>query len=474
MLIFLVFFPLLAGGSIFILPDQSSRKRMLLFTALLHSACVFSFWRFSPGMSLIGFLGLDALGLLVLSVISVLFLMVSFYLTGYFKDESDFSRKIFIGFLLFFLSFMTLVTLSRHFGLLLIAIEATTLSSVPLINFVKTRQSIEATWKFLMICLIGIALALFGTYFLAVAGLNNVQSLFIDKLINHAGALSWPWLKMSVIFLLIGCGTKMGLAPMHTWLPDAHSQAPSPVSALLSGCLLNCAFLSVLRVGQVCHAAGLSQFFSSMLILLGLISMGVAFVFILGQEDYKRMFAYSSVEHMGILAIGMGLGPIGTYGALFHMINNAFTKGIAFLVTGNLYKQYHSKKVSEVRGVLRAFPVTGTFLLAGFLAVSGVPPFGTFMSELIILYAAVVGHHYVVAFFYCLFLALIFIGIAGIVLKMLEGPPPEDETVSRSSKESLSMIWPILLLIFIVLMLGFYIPPALNNVLHQAAGLLGG
>jgi hydrogenase-4 component F len=491
MLIFLILFPLLIGGSIFLLPDQGSRKRMLIFAALLHSACVFSFWKIRPAMSLNGFLGLDALGLLVLSVISVLFLMVSFYLMGYFKDESEVSRRIFIGFLLFFLSFMTLVTLSRHFGLLLIGIEATTLCSVPLINFVKTRQSIEATWKFLMICLIGIALALLGTYFLAVAGLNNVQSLFIDKLIHHAGELSWPWLKMSVIFLLIGCGTKMGLAPMHTWLPDAHSQAPSPISALLSGCLLNCAFLSILRVGQVCHAAGLTQFFSSMLILLGIISMGVAFVFILGQEDYKRMFAYSSVEHMGILAIGIGLGPVGIYGALLHMINNAFTKGIAFLTTGNLYKQYHSKKVSEVRGVLRAFPITGIFLLAGFMAVSGVPPFGTFISEMIILYAAIAGHHYLVAFFYCLFLGLIFIGIADIILKMTQGQPDpsvilsaaKDLNASKDSsplglrmttRESLSMILPILFLIIIVLILGFYIPPFLNNMLQKGVGLLGG
>jgi len=491
MLIFLVLFPLMAGGSVFILQGQKSRDRMLIFAALLHSACVFSLWKFKPAMSLNGFLGLDALGLLVLSVVSVLFLMVSFYLMGYFKNESDLSHKIFIGFLLFFLSFMTLVTTARHFGLLLIGIEATTLSSVPLINFVKTRQSIEATWKFLMICLVGIALALLGTYFLAVAGLDNVQSLFIDKLLNHAKELSLPWLKMSVIFLLIGVGTKMGLAPMHTWLPDAHSQAPSPVSALLSGCLLNCAFLSILRVGQVCHAAGQAQFFSSMLILLGIISMGVAYVFILGQEDYKRMFAYSSVEHMGILAIGIGLGGVGIYGALLHVINNAFTKGGAFLVTGNLYKQYKSKKVSEIKGVLRNYPITGIFLLAVFLAVSGVPPFGTFISELIILYAAIAGHHYVVAFFYCLFLALIFIGIADIILKMIQGDPspsvilsaakdlnvPKDSSpfgLRMTTKESLSMIMPILFLILIVLILGFYIPPFLDNVLQKAAGLLGG
>jgi hydrogenase-4 component F len=202
--------------------------------------------------------------------------------------------------------------------------------------------------------------------------------------------------------------------------------------------------------------------------------MGVAYVFILGQEDYKRMFAYSSVEHMGILAIAIGLGPIGIYGALLHMINNAFTKGIAFLTTGNLYKQYHSKKVSEVRGVLCKFPITGIFLLAAFLAVSGVPPFGTFLSELIILYAALVGHHYVVAFFYCLFLALIFIGIADIVLKMLQGRPPADEGEGPVPKETWSMILPILFLIVIVFILGFYIPPFLGNALREAAGLLGG
>jgi len=483
MLIFVILFPLLAGAWVFILPRQKSRNRMLLFAALLHSACVVSFWKFNPGMSLNGFLGLDALGLLILSVISVLFLMVSFYLMGYFKNEPDLSHKIFIGFLLFFLSFMTLVTVSRHFGLLLIGIEATTLSSVPLINFVKTKQSIEATWKFLMICLIGIALALLGTYFLAVAGLDNVQSLFIDKLLDHAKGLSLPWLKMSVIFLLIGCGTKMGLAPMHTWLPDAHSQAPSPISALLSGCLLNCAFLSILRVGQVCHAAGQTPFFSSMLILLGIISMGVAFVFILGQEDYKRMIAYSSVEHMGILAIGIGLGPIGIFGALLHLVNNAMTKGAAFLVTGNLYKQYHTKKAGEIRGLLRRYPVTGIFLLACFLAVSAVPPFGTFISEIIILYAAIIGHHYWVAFFYCLFLALIFIGIADIILKMTNsyecparGPQgvPVDEGEGQTHKESWSMILPILFLIVIVMILGFYIPAFLNNVLQKGVVLIGG
>ncbi|MDE1919943.1 MAG: hypothetical protein KGJ09_00820 [Candidatus Omnitrophica bacterium] len=473
MLLFLLLLPLIAGGAAFVLPQRGWRNKVLISAALAHCAGVFSFWRSPLPVSLNEFLGLDAPGLLVLSVVSLLFLMVAFYLLGYFKDEPDISHRIFIGFLLLFLAFMTLVSASRHFGLLLIAIEATTLSSVPLINFVKTKQSIEATWKFLVICLVGIALALLGIYFLAVATIGNVESIFIDKLISHPGQLSLPWLKMSVIFLLIGCGTKMGLVPMHTWLPDAHSQAPSPVSALLSGCLLNCAFLSVFRIAQVAHAAGLMPFFSSMLIPLGIMSMGLAYVFILGQEDYKRMFAYSSVEHMGIVAIGLGLGGIGIYGSLLHMINNAFTKGLAFLVTGNLYQQYHSKRAGDVRGVLRRHPLTGIFLLAAFLAVSGLPLFGTFISELIILYAALLGHHYILAFFYLLFLALIFMGLAGIVLKMAQAPA-EDQEAMETSGESPSMILPVLFLTLIVVVLGIYIPPILNGLLQQCSGLLAG
>jgi hydrogenase-4 component F len=474
MLIFLLLLPLVAGVLAFVVPGRKARNSILLVVALLHCACVIALWTFTQPLSLQGFLGLDALGLLVLSVVSVLFLMVSFYLMGYFKDESDISHRIFIGFLLFFLSFMTLVTLSRHFGLLLIGIEATTLSSVPLINFVKTRQSIEATWKFLMICLIGIGLALLGIYFLAVSAMD-IQTLFIDKLLSHAKELSLPWLKISAIFLLIGCGTKMGLAPMHTWLPDAHSQAPSPISALLSGCLLNCAFLSILRVAQVCYAAGLTHFFSSMLILLGIISLGIAYIFIVGQRDYKRMFAYSSVEHMGILAIGIGLGGIGIYGSLFHIINNAFSKGLVFLVTGHLYNQYHSKMASDVRGVLRSYPITGVCLIAGFFAISGVPPFGTFFSELIILYAAIQGGHYIVAFLYVLFLALIFIGLADTILKMTQGEKVSPlKADNQTYHESISMTLPLFVLIFIVLILGIYMPPFVNTTLTNAALLLGG
>ncbi|MDO8580046.1 MAG: proton-conducting transporter membrane subunit, partial [Candidatus Omnitrophota bacterium] len=421
----------------------------------------------------------DAISRLILTFISILFFVISLYLIDYLKSHNKRANRFTAGFVLCLLSGMTLVVMSRHMGLLWIAIEATTLFSAPLINFHRSPHSVEATWKYLLICSVGIALALLGTLFLAVAA-TSVGTVFLGALLKNASLLSIPWLKLSVIFLFVGYGTKMGLAPMHTWLPDAHSEAPSPVSALLSGVLLNCAFLGILRVFQICVAAGQTAFAQDLFLIMGLLSLLVAAIFVIGQADYKRLFAYSSVENMGILALGIGLGGVGLYGSLFHMINNAFAKGMIFLVTGNIYQAYQSKKVKDVKGLLGSYPVTGIFLVMGFLAVTGVPPFGTFYSELMILNAAIQSRHYWVAFFYILFLAVIFMGIAESVLRMLHrgtkgqttGPAPP--MAGPAHKEDLRLILPILFLGAIVLILGFYMPSFLDDALKGSSALLGG
>ena len=472
MLFILILLPLLSGVFAFLLSKNQQRKMVLLGTSFIHLIGVLSLWKSLPVAQLNGFLGMDVLGRLILTIISILFTTVSFYLWGYLKDEDNHSNRIFMAGLLIFLSAMTLVTMSRHMGLLWIAIEATTLFSAPLINFYRTPQSVEATWKYLLICSAGIALALLGTLFLAAAA-SKGETVFLDVLLNNASSLAIPWLKLSVIFLFVGYGTKMGLAPMHTWLPDAHSEAPSPVSALLSGALLNCAFLGILRVLQICAAAGQAAFARDLFLIMGLLSLVIAAIFVVGQSDYKRMFAYSSVENMGILAIGMGLGGIGLYGSLFHMINNAFAKGMVFLVTGNLYQIYQSKKVDDIKGLLYSYPVTGTFLVMGFLAVTGVPPFGTFYSEFMILNAAIQSGRYWVAFFYVLFLAVIFIGIAEGVLKMLHGGTKE-QTANQTNQEDIRLIMPILFLGLIVLILGLYMPSFLDDALRESSKLLGG
>ena len=258
----------------------------------------------------------------------------------------------------------------------------------PLIYFHRHHRSLEATWKYLLICSVGIALALLGNFFVAVAARSAggpMIHLTIDDLVAHAGSLNPLWLKAAFLFFLVGYGTKMGLAPLHTWLPDAHSEAPSVVSALLSGALLNCAFLTILRAHSLLSAAGLAAFSSDLLVLFGLISMAVAAVFILGQADFKRMLAYSSVEHMGILSLGIGIGGAATFGAMLHTVNHSLTKAMLFLAAGNILALYRTKSTTRVRGVLRTLPITGVLWLAGFLAIVGSPPFGPFLSELTIL-----------------------------------------------------------------------------------------
>ena len=467
----LILVPLIVAGLAFF---SSNRVRIfsLIATALFHFSFVVSFWNVAPTAQCQGFLSVDVLGLLVLSTISVLFVLVSFYLIGYLKEEADRSNRAFIACLLIFLSAMTLVTFSQHFGLLWIALEATTLFGATLINFHHSPRGIEATWKCLLICSVGIALALLGTLFLAVAA-AKIKTLVLEDVLSNASLLSVSWFKLSVIFLLVGYGTKMGLAPMHSWKPDTYGESPGPVGALLSGALTSCGFLAILRVGQICYQAHQLAFFQSILLLLGILSLFVAGVFILGQTDFNRMLGYSSIEHMGILVLGIGLGGGGFYGSLFHMLNNALAKGLIFLVAGNLYRQYQTKNVHDIQGVLHNHPATGILLLAGLFCVTGFPPFGTFFSELMILNAAITGKHYLIAFLSVLFLAIIFIGMSKIILKMALGVP-SDQFMERPHRERLSMIVPIVILGLIAFSLGIYLPSFLNVALQKASALLGG
>jgi len=232
------------------------------------------------------------------------------------------------------------------------------------------------------------------------------------------------WLKAGFLLLLVGYGTKMGLAPLHAWLPDAHSEAPSLVSALLSGALLNCAFLAILRILSVCSAAGLGPFGRPILLVFGLVSMAVAAGLIIGQADYKRMLAYSSVEHMGILAVGIGLGGSGDWGALFHAVNHSLTKAALFLLAGNILAAYGTKKSADVGGALRRIPITGALWIAGFFAILGTPPFGAFTSELAILRAAVSSGSWLVVVLYSLLLAAVFVGMIGVLVRMAQGGKP--------------------------------------------------
>jgi len=484
----LVLIPALAGAAAFFIASDSLRRLLLVSAAIVHAALSVATWSVPPAAVLGGWLAEDALGRLFLTLTSLLFLASSFYAVAYLRGErsgqhSDFEEGFlfsnareasFTGCLLLFLAAMTLVTLSRHLGLLWVAVEATTLASAPLIYFHRHHRSLEATWKYLLICSVGIALALLGIFFLAVAASNPgaaMGSLVLKDLVSDAPHLNPLWLKAAFVLMLVGYGTKMGLAPFHTWLPDAHSEAPSVASALLSGALLNCAFLGILRIHQVCIASGLADFSERLLLVLGLLSMAVGAIFITGQVDYKRMLAYSSVEHMGILAVGVGLGGAGLFGAMLHVVNHSLTKAMLFMVAGNLLAVYRTKTAKDVSGALRVLPMSGMLWILGLFAITGSPPFGPFLSELAILEAALDQGRAFVAIAYLIFLAIILAGMATPALAMAQGTPDDSIVVPANRSVALSAV-PTILGAAILLM-GVYVPPILTRTLLEAARLLG-
>ncbi|MEW6281418.1 MAG: proton-conducting transporter membrane subunit, partial [Candidatus Eremiobacterota bacterium] len=351
------------------------------------------------------------------------------------------------------------------FAFLWIAVEATTLASAPLIYFHRHRRSLEATWKYLLICSVGIALALLGNFFLVVAashGAPHESPLLLSTLVARADQLDPRWLRLAFVLLLVGYGTKMGLAPLHTWLPDTHGEAPSVVSALLSGALLNCAFLGVLRGLEVLTAAGQQTLGHRMLVVLGLLSMLTAAIFIVTQRDFKRMLAYSSIEHMGILAIGVGLGA--WFGALLHAFYHSLTKAMMFMVAGNVMETYQTRKIAEVSGVMRVLPVSGALWLAGFFAITGTPPFAPFTSQMIILRVAL-ERNPLVAVLYLILLGLVFVGMARVVLGMTQGPAPATPAPRR---EPWATWFSPLILAVLLLALGLWPPTPLQQALLQA------
>ena len=283
--------------------------------------------------------------------------------------------------------------------------------------------------------------------------------------------MSPPWLHAAFALLFIGYGTKMGLAPMHTWKPDTYGEAPGLVGTLLAGGVTSCAFVSILRVYQICRAGAEAEFARELMIVMGLLSMTVAAVFMVRQRDFKRMLAYSSIEHMGILVLGVGLGGLAVYGALLHLINNGLTKGVLFLSAGNIHRAYGSKVTDHVRGALHRVPLSGGLFLAGFLAIAGAPPFGPFVSEFTIASAAVSTGQYLAAGLFLFLLGIVFIGMGATVLTVVQGRTPED-TPWNGYRDTFRTGAPVVLFLALVLLLGVYVPPPLESLLRDAAALL--
>jgi hydrogenase-4 component F len=463
--------PFLAGVVAFFLPLVWGRS-LLVMTGAIHLLLSILLWNLRPKPLFPAFFAVTPEGLLSLIVLSLLFFMISLYTAAYLKIEKIPSEPIFTGSMMLFLSTMTLVTLSDHIMVMWIAIEATTLASAPLIYTHRTAASLEATWKYVLICSVGIAMALLGSVLLTLAmDVGNVEApVSFSALTTAARRLDPMWLKAGFIFILVGYGTKMGLAPMHTWLPDAHSEAPSPASALLSGVLLNCAYLGIFKTNKIMYAAGLGDFSSMILMVFGLMSILAAATFILKQTEYKRLLAYSSIENMGIIAFGTGVGGIGVYGAMICLIHHSLIKSSLFLSSGNILAGYGSRRIDQTGNLVNKMPKTFGAFFAGFAGISGFPPFGMFMGELLIILGAFRAGHYMGVSFLILSLCVIFAGFANQIMKICFGNSSTEVRMKRSA----SMIWPQYVLLLTSLFLCFWMPDTLYQTIIHAVATIGG
>lgn len=415
----------------------------------------------------------DALGAIVMMIIALVGLAAVAYSVAYLRAET---AKQILGFkrvrqyfilLNLFLGAMFLATSSASPIITWISIEATTLSTAFLISFYNKPSSMEAAWKYLIINSIGLLLAFFGTLLYLTTFANAGEAGFVtwNSLLANASNLNPMIAKMAFIFVLVGYGTKVGLSPMHTWLPDAHSKAPAPVSALLSGVLLNVALITILRFKVVSDLVVGPQFAQNLLMAFGLLSVLVAAFIILTQKNYKRLLAYSSIENMGIMALGFGFGGLGIAAAILHMIYHALFKSALFFSAGNVFLKYSSTKIANVRGVLTALPVTGVLFLAGFFAITGTPPFGIFLTKIAILTAGMQTHP-VITIVAILAVALLFVGFFKHVSTIMFGDQPADLKVGE---KNIWLIIPPLTLIGVAFYLSFYLPSFLKTLLTVAA-----
>ena len=444
-----------------------------------------------------GLFFVDYINLVILITVSTLELFVAFYSFGYVRTEikhglSKRKFKFYYFWKNLFIFSMMVSIMSNNLGIYWTGLEATTLATALLVSFNRTKESFEATWKYVIMCSVGIAIGLFAIVILyfttsQVYG-ESLKSLSFINIMRAGSELDKNFLMLAFILALVGFGTKVGFAPMHNWLPDAHSQGPSPVSALLSGVLLNTALLGILRFYQINRAAGIyyPRYF---LIGFGFFTILVSAFSIIKQTDYKRLFAFSSMENMGLIALGFGIGGIAVIGSLFQILFHALNKGALFLSSGNVLAVTHERKIEKIRNLSKNFPITGLMLLFGVMGISGMPPFAMFLGEIYIMFGVFKTN---IWFGFLVFLLLIFIfaGLFSKILKMYigvkddeNGQQNENRANSGTDKDNRDrgeigvhpfMLYAPLILLLISSILLFYIPSPFLHIVKSASAEFGG
>jgi len=424
----------------------------------------------------------DALSAWMVLLISVVSLGTSLYAARYFRRDlaagvvSPGRVKEFFVLTPLFAAGMFLVVLANNLGVMWFALEATALSSVLLVALYNRNTSLEAAWKYVILGSLGLALALFGTVFTYAAAVNKdsaMPSFNWSHLMSVAGQLDPRMIKLAFVFVFVGYGTKAGLAPMHTWLPDAHSEAPSPTSAMLSGVSLKVALYALLRFHILTTACLGSPFSRTILLVFGLGSMCLAAPFILVQTNLKRLLAYSSLEHVGLICVGIGLNsPVTILGALLHMGYHALTKPVLFFAAGNIHQSCHTLQMRLIGpGLAKMLPVTALCMGLAAVAATGLPPFGLFFSEMTVLSGGFAAGHTVVCTLVLAALLAAFCGILYQFTRILLGVPKVARTSDAAPWDGAPAMG---LMLAVLLVFSVWLPAPLLDVMRQAAAIIGG
>ena len=424
----------------------------------------------------------DSLGVIFLTLIGIVGFLTGVYSLQYIRHDlhagtlDPMRVKLYYGLFSLFQAMMLLSVISNNIVMMWVAVEATTLGSAFLVGLYGQRSSLEAAWKYVIICTVGVAFGLYGTVLSYANGSevlgNSTGAILWTTLVAHASALDPTVMKLAFVFVVIGFGTKAGLFPMHAWLPDAHSEAPSPVSALLSGVLLKCALLVIIRYYAITIRAVGPDFPQLVLMLLGGLSIAVAAMLFYVQRDLKRKLAYSSVEHIGLMALGLGIGgPLGVGAALLHAVNHSFAKSLLFCGSGNVLMKYGTRDLDSIKGLLRAAPVSGALLIVGALALAGFPPFNVFVSEFMIFAAGIKAGYGWLMVLSGLFFTVTVAGLIQIISGSVLGKRPETMPVGDVGWGALT---PMVILVALVLLMGVAIPQPVAKVLQDASAIVLG
>ena len=460
-------------------------------TLLLAIGLAFEVLRGGAVTAFGGFLYADAVSALVTVLTALVGLMSAVYAVGYLRDDErsgrlngdpkgtppDSKLRKYYTLTPLFVASMLLVGLANNLGVMWVAIEATTLASVFLVTFYGRTTSLEAAWKYTIIGGVGLSMGLFGTvvtYYAArhLPGADTLAGLNWSVLAASAAQLDKTGMRLAFILILLGYGTKAGIAPMHTWKPDAYSEAPVPAAAILSSAMLNCALYGLTRHYALAHRALGEGFAPQLLILFGVLSMGISVPFVLIQKNFRRLLAYHTIDHAGIMVTALGVGgALGTLGLMLHMTYHTIAKSLLFLCAGNVFQHYRTDVFHDIReGVIRAMPLTGAIFLMATLAIVGMPPFSLFQSEFLIVSAAFAGGHTAAGVLFILFGTGVFAGAVLHVGKLVLGPAGDSVPAPQRPWRNAALLAMGVLLVGIA----FWLPGPLLALIRSAAQVVSG